>query len=223
MEATKRISTLDFLAFAKRVETNEWQTLSRRKVFQFVVEHRGIMLTPSTGAPRLITQREIQKFCERFNHSNSLQASDYADHFNKSYLLPIAAIYDERKVEYSLPEEVTPSPTLREGAVMTITVNAYERNSEARRRCIAAHGTACAVCDFSFEHAYGDVAAGFIHVHHVHPLALRGTEHDVDPVADLRPVCPNCHAVIHLRGGCIPVAELREIVRQQRMKTDFNG
>jgi hypothetical protein len=32
----------------------------------------------------------------------------------------------------------------------------------------------------------------------------------VDPVADLRPVCPNCHAVIHLGGACRSIDEVRQ-------------
>jgi len=34
----------------------------------------------------------------------------------------------------------------------------------------------------------------------------------VDPVKDLRPVCPNCHAVIHLRGGCLSIEEVQELI-----------
>jgi hypothetical protein len=40
---------------------------------------------------------------------------------------------------------------------------------------------------------------GLIHVHHSLQLSRVGKDYKVDPVADLRPVCPNCHAVIHHR------------------------
>ncbi len=33
---------------------------------------------------------------------------------------------------------------------------------------------------------------GFIHVHHLKPLSEVGYEYRVDPIRDLRPVCPNC-------------------------------
>ena len=41
--------------------------------------------------------------------------------------------------------------------------------------------------------------AGFTHVHHLSPLSIVGADNQVDPIDDLRPVCPNCHAVLHRR------------------------
>jgi putative restriction endonuclease len=100
---------------------------------------------------------------------------------------------------FSLSDEVTPTAVLRQGAVVQITVNAYERSAEARRRCIEHHGTACGICETDLGNVYGDVARGFIHVHHLTPLAQVGGDYIVDPIRDLVPVCPNCHAVMHLR------------------------
>ncbi|MDA0666950.1 MAG: HNH endonuclease [Planctomycetota bacterium] len=54
------------------------------------------------------------------------------------------------------------------------------------------------MCGFSFEKTYGEKAKGYIHVHHLVPLAEVGASYEVDPAKDLRPVCPNCHSVIHL-------------------------
>jgi putative restriction endonuclease len=108
-----------------------------------------------------------------------------------------------------LPEEIaaTTAP-LVEGAICRVSVNSYERNPEARRRCIEAHGTNCCICGFNFGAAYGEVAEGYIHVHHLRPLSEVGGEYVVDPVADLRPVCPNCHAVLHRR---IPAFSIEEV------------
>jgi hypothetical protein len=96
-----------------------------------------------------------------------------------------------------LPDEGLSEGTLVEGAAMQVTVNAYERNAEARRRCIAHYGCKCLACGFDFEAVYGEIGIGFIHVHHLLPLSEVGDEYVVDPVQDLRPVCPNCHAMIH--------------------------
>ena len=115
----------------------------------------------------------------------------------------------------TLPEEV-PTDGLTEGAVSRITVNAYERNPEARRRCLAAHGTRCCICGFSFGAVYGPVAEGHIHVHHLRPLAEIGAEYVVDPVADLRPVCPNCHAVLHLGGRFRSIEDVRKLLAARR-------
>jgi predicted HNH restriction endonuclease len=112
-----------------------------------------------------------------------------------------------------LPEEIaaTTGP-LVEGAVCRVSVNAYERNPEARRRCIEAHGTRCCICGFSFGAVYGEVAEGYIHVHHLRPLSEIDGEYVVDPVADLRPVCPNCHAVVHRRIPPFAIEEVRVFV-----------
>ncbi|MGB8698791.1 MAG: HNH endonuclease, partial [Thermosynechococcaceae cyanobacterium] len=39
------------------------------------------------------------------------------------------------------------------------------------------------------------------HVHHIKPISEIGESYIVDPVTDLIPVCPNCHAVIHLKSS----------------------
>lgn len=110
---------------------------------------------------------------------------------------------------FASPDEELGHPPLVEGVVYRVSVNAYERNPEARRRCIEAHGTMCAICRFSFGAVYGEVAEGYIHVHHVRPLSEIGGQYVVDPVEDLRPVCPNCHAVLHRRVPAYSIEEAR--------------
>jgi hypothetical protein len=107
-----------------------------------------------------------------------------------------------------LPEELD-GTTFNEGAKCRITVNAYERDQRARRACLAAHGTACAVCGTSLRDVYGPAAEGLIHVHHIRPLSEIGREYQVNPRADLRPVCPNCHAVLHRRVPAYSIDEVR--------------
>jgi predicted HNH restriction endonuclease len=85
-----------------------------------------------------------------------------------------------------------------EGALHPKAVNAYERNRDAREACLRHHGVDCAVCGFNFQRRYGAKVANFIHVHQVRPVAGVEKEYTLDPIADLRPVCPNCHTVIHL-------------------------
>ena len=111
-------------------------------------------------------------------------------------------LYGNRPQTNYSPDEIDERSDLPEGAKLRVTVNRYERNPEARKQCINHYGAKCCICGFSFGDTYGDVAEGFIHVHHVEPVsAKKGTKHNVDPAEDLRPVCPNCHAVIHIRQG----------------------
>jgi 5-methylcytosine-specific restriction protein A len=98
-------------------------------------------------------------------------------------------------------------------AVSSIEVNRYERDPDARRICLAFHGTSCAACGFSFEARYGQLGEGFIHVHHTVPASLLGSGYQLDPVADLVPLCANCHDMAH-RGASTArsVTELRNII-----------
>ena len=95
------------------------------------------------------------------------------------------------------PEEVPLPETVLEGAMQSVLVNRYERNPIGRARCIEKWGTTCTVCGFDFHKRYGDLGLGYIHVHHLKPLSEIREEYELDPVADLRPVCANCHSMLH--------------------------
>lgn len=111
-----------------------------------------------------------------------------------------------------LPEEVDSDAVHIEGLSKSLVVNAYERNPRARAACISHYGTACSICAFDFGERYGSFAKGYIHVHHLRPLSECGGEYVVDPIGDLRPVCPNCHAVIHLNGECRSISEVKALL-----------
>ncbi len=111
------------------------------------------------------------------------------------------------------PDELMPGVTYLEGAKRTIRVNAYERDARARKACIQHHGLSCAACGLSFERRYGARGKGFIHVHHTRPLAGLGKAYRVDPVKDMVPVCPNCHAMLHRGDTALSLATLRSLLR----------
>lgn len=113
-----------------------------------------------------------------------------------------------------LAEEIDGRAELREGAKKVVIVNAFERNRTARRICIEHYGVRCQVCDLDFRSRYGDVGEGFVHVHHVRELAELGAEYKVNPVEDLRPVCPNCHAMLHRRKPAFTIEELQKRLRR---------
>lgn len=119
----------------------------------------------------------------------------------------------------SLPEEL-PQDAARathfEGAAVTVTVNRYERDRTARTRCIAHYGCVCHACGIKLADIYGAAAEGFIHVHHVTPIASIKSEYELDPIRDLRPLCPNCHAVAHLRREPYSIEELQTMLTKER-------
>ena len=117
---------------------------------------------------------------------------------------------------WTYPEVAPLTGTFPEGARTTVTVNAYERSPAARAACIAHHGSSCSVCGMNFEQTYGTAGKGLIHVHHLKALASVGTKYQVDPVADLRPVCANCHTMIHRREPIYSIEEVRAMLRERR-------
>ena len=121
-----------------------------------------------------------------------------------------------------LPEEIPQSLIpLVEGASKTISVNVYERNATARKICIAHYGCICQLCKFDFENTYGHLGEGIIHIHHLTPLAQIGEGYQVDPLADLIPVCPNCHAVIHRRNPPVDIETIRKSIKENS-RTKFS-
>ena len=102
-----------------------------------------------------------------------------------------------------------------EGGKKTVKLNHYERNPKNRKRCIEKYGYKCAVCGFDFYSTYGEIGKNFIHIHHLKPLSDLGGEKEV-AVDDLRPVCPNCHAMLHRKkNGVYSISELKRKIRQQ--------
>ena len=124
--------------------------------------------------------------------------------------------FDETRIDFQSPDEVSPVATFIEGQVKAVTVNAFERNQVARSKCIAHHGLACSVCRMTFESVYGKIGAGYIHVHHLVSIAAIGREYAVDPVRDLRPVCANCHAMLHTKSPPLSIEELRRNLTMRR-------
>ena len=112
--------------------------------------------------------------------------------------------------EAPYPEEI--SEPVFEGAKTRVDVNRYERDPAARKACIDHYGAECQVCHFRFEETYGSLGEGFIHVHHRVPLSSIGHEYQVDPVQDLSPVCPNCHAMLHKRQPPYTIEEMKQII-----------
>jgi predicted HNH restriction endonuclease len=111
------------------------------------------------------------------------------------------------------PDEV-PEATYSAGHSLRVRVNRYERDPAARAACLKQFGTACQVCKIDLAAIYGPIASGFIHVHHLTPLASVSGEYRLDPATDLIPICPNCHAVAHLRNPPLTPEEMRVLLRK---------
>lgn len=113
---------------------------------------------------------------------------------------------------FSLPEELDDKDEYFEGAIKRISINAYERNLEARKKCIEHYGATCYICGFNFEKTYGDIGKDFIHVHHLKQLSDIRENYQIDPLNELLPVCPNCHAMIHRRKPPYTIDEVKSFL-----------
>lgn len=96
-----------------------------------------------------------------------------------------------------------------EGGVKKVEINRYERNPINRELCLAFNGYCCAICGFDFEKTYGAIGHDYIHVHHIIPVSRMKEAYEINPVKDLIPVCPNCHAMLHRKEPPLLPEELR--------------
>ena len=62
---------------------------------------------------------------------------------------------------------------------------------------------------------YGEIARGYIHIHHTKPLADVANP-KVPDLDDLVPLCPNCHAIVHLENPPLTINRLKELISEQR-------
>lgn len=117
----------------------------------------------------------------------------------------------------SYPDELSTGAETEfyEGLKKTITVNSYERNLKARELCIKHWSSKCAVCGFDFEKVYGKIGKDYIHVHHITPISQIGETYKIDPINDLIPICPNCHAMIHKKYPPYSIEEMKEILTKK--------
>jgi 5-methylcytosine-specific restriction protein A len=109
---------------------------------------------------------------------------------------------------YREPGDLPPR-IYEEGSVTRIEVNRYERDRAARAACIAAHGLTCDVCGFDFQQVYGAIGKDYIHVHHLTEISTLGPGYKIDPVKEMRPLCANCHAMVHRERPALTPAALR--------------
>ena len=144
------------------------------------------------------------------------KVEEYLDVPRAAFLRECLAIIQDCDLQNT--ESVSLARRYVEGSMKQIVVNAYERDPRARRACIEHHGMRCAICRFDFGEFYGPEAEGFIHVHHIKPLNEIGKRYEVDPIKDLLPLCPNCHAFIHLGRETRDVEQVRVSINAKGRK-----
>jgi Predicted restriction endonuclease len=114
--------------------------------------------------------------------------------------------------DHVIPQPTCSPDSYKEGRISYVHAVGYERNQDARKACIAHYGCKCAICGFDFEKVYGEIGRDFIEVHHIVPIHERKGEYTVDPITDLRPLCSNCHSMVHRRKPVYSIDELKDML-----------
>jgi 5-methylcytosine-specific restriction protein A len=136
-------------------------------------------------------------------------------------LLPVADLLVTPLVGMAMAlvgtENIESSEGEFEGAALRYLATKLERKKLNRDACIRIHGTRCHGCGFDFGEFYGELAHGYIEIHHIESLAASG-EVRVNPATDLVPLCSNCHSVVHRVSPPLPLDELRRLVAERRVE-----
>lgn len=120
--------------------------------------------------------------------------------------------FKEEAVQTIFDEDEDTPATFTEGAVREALARRHQRSLKARAVCIQHHGLKCTVCTFDFEAVYGPRGAGYIHVHHLNPIAAVGQRYELNPITELRPLCPNCHAMAHRYDPVMSIRQLQALL-----------
>ena len=205
MKASRKqtFTTFEFINRFKAAAPRAWAT---------VEQTHG---TGGKGAGRHYSAfSRISQFLHRVTLAGGLTKLDYVKAPN-DWGAPGIRVwsFDPNEQLNVFPEDQDEGEDYWEGAVTQILVNRYERNARARRSCIDHYGAKCLACGIDFGDRYGEHGKGFIHVHHLLPLHKIAKAYKVDGVKDMRPVCPNCHAMIHCRAQMLTLARLKKIMR----------
>jgi hypothetical protein len=160
--------------------------------------------------------RVARKYNKLYIRSQRIHAPDLLMYLKEELqrFIPVPDYeYSSEDVGFSLPEEITNDPVYYERGRQIVTINAYERNPKARQKCIEYYGAICVVCESNLGMVYGKAGNGLIHVHHLKRIADVSENYEVDPIRDLRPVCPNCHAIIYRRTEPYSIEEVRHFIK----------
>jgi hypothetical protein len=192
---------------------DQWSIISVETALTYPELH--VRCAECKGAIRLHKAGPMNKPRAHAEHRKRFNGCSLGDRFDGFHRINSDTVGDGENTGLTLliAEEVPEARVYHEGATVSVLVNRFERDRNARKACIKHHGMKCAVCEFNFKEIYGEVAKNIIHVHHITPLSEIKQNYVVDPIKDLIPVCPNCHAVIHSAGGPYSLAQMKNFIK----------
>ncbi len=153
---------------------------------------------------------KLSKRLQQLDRGGTVEELDAVCGWTRRFVAALLAI---SPLEAEGSSVVNAAEGAEEGAAKKTQAIRYERDRRNRAAAIAIHGTSCKACGLEFGARYGQVAEGFIEVHHTQPLSTVREAYIVNPLQDLVPLCPNCHAVAHRRTPPLTVDEIRDLLK----------
>jgi len=207
-------------AVSKVYTDRHWNRNAISKTAKYVDVHFDAILNPEIDKPfskPLLREGVFQKQKTWTPQSSGMNIfDDIAEQLERDWAKYLKQP-PVRQISYT--DEIDTEKTYQEGAPKKITTTVYERNPVARAICIRFYGAVCSVCNFDFSKQYGELGKGFIHVHHLQPRAAIEKSNKLNPTRDLRPVCANCHAMLHQRKPIYSIEELKAIIKKDAKYT----
>lgn len=226
------ITYADFLQTATDNHGEVLPTAGGRAMFLLEINSRGVCFTPSSGTPRTLSEKTVQKYLDVYNENPDANTSAYTDKMHHaSYVLAIIQLWQAQRADALLINEggeaggSDPESGEEEGGEKERLHRYRERNQKlarmAKDRFFQKYGRLfCEICDFDFGEWYAE--PGFIEAHHRVPLR------DLQPgtktkLSDLVMVCANCHRMLH-RGSPWPtIKQLTEKIDATKAKRAAKG
>ena len=109
-------------------------------------------------------------------------------------------IVTEGELRLRTSEYRTRSRELRNAALETYTIQGH---------------ILCAACDFEYAAAYPRLGVGYIQIHHLKPVSfMQGEQMSMaEALANVRPLCANCHQMVHQERPPLRIHDLQLILR----------
>jgi hypothetical protein len=213
------ITINDFLQTIAENEGEALATSGRRAAFRAELDGNKVVFIPSsTGSPRKVYPKFIQKYLDVYNETQSINIASYPKNLvDTSYVPAIIQLWlGQQQADKELTEQeieaITEAETdysAPEGKPKLATHLRRERRPElvqlAKRvfRANNKNRLFCEICLFDFGPIYGE--PDFIEAHHRIPLRDCPPGHRTK-ISDLAMVCANCHRMLH-RGNPWPTVE----------------
>lgn len=166
-------------------DTNEFGKSTRKRKNQFYLNETGKKLVEDN-----IDQLEYI-FNNRFVYEDVIDFSKKVNKTSKK----------EKKLIIYTEDDV-----IREGKETTTSSKSKKRSKKLRDAAIEYYKDdnghiKCAVCGFDFEKTYGELGKDYIQIHHEKPICQYSSDgvqkYIKDAVKDVKPLCANCHCMIH--------------------------